>query len=99
MHNCCLVKVRIIGGVNIRKYLGWVTVGIVIITYAVLQYGVGRFEGNLGINIMIAGAVLAVITALMSKKSKGKTVALTILGVLIGGFAIIVSSLIIFGGF
>jgi hypothetical protein len=67
-----------------------------IVTFATLQYGVGRFEGNLGMSILIAGAILAVITALLSEKGLPKTIALIILGVLIGGFIIIVLSFILF---
>ncbi|MFD2682591.1 hypothetical protein [Bacillus seohaeanensis] len=47
-------------------------------------------------SILIAGAILAVITALLSEKGLPKTIALIILGILIGGFIIIVLSFILF---
>ncbi|AGK53670.1 hypothetical protein [Bacillus sp. 1NLA3E] len=80
-----------------RKYLGWVSIGIIGVTFILLFLMRGKVSGFVGTNVLITGAILALLTALLSEKGKPKTTSITILGILVGGFIIYVIGLM-YGG-
>ena len=81
-----------------RKYLGWVSLGIIGITLILFVFMRGRVSGYVGTNVLIIGAILALVTALLSKKGKSKTVSISALGILVGGFIILVLGVMMNGG-
>ncbi|KPL61026.1 hypothetical protein [Rossellomorea vietnamensis] len=83
-----------------RKYLGWVSLGILGFTFTLfaLMSMSGKVSGYVGTNVLIIGAILALVTALLSKKGKSKTASLSVLGVLVGGFIILIVGIMMNGG-
>lgn len=81
-----------------RKYLGWVSLGIIGVTFIVFTLMRGKVSGYIGTNVLIIGAILALVTAILSKKGKSKKASLSVLGILVGGFMIIILGFIINGG-
>ncbi|WP_214484907.1 hypothetical protein [Bacillus sp. SM2101] len=71
-----------------KKYLGWVSLGLIIITstFLLLFRGNENISGQLGINILLIGFSLAIITAFLSTKGVPKRLAFIILGLLFAGF-------------
>ena len=59
-----------------RKYLGWVSIGIIGFTFILFALMRGKVSGYVGTNVLIIGAILALVTALLSKKGKSKTVSI-----------------------
>jgi hypothetical protein len=83
-----------------RKYLGWVSLGIIgftFILYALMSMS-GKVSGYVGTNVLIIGAILALVTALLSKKGKSKTASISALGILVGGFIILILGIMLNGG-
>jgi hypothetical protein len=81
-----------------RKYLGWVSLGIIGITFILFTLMRGKVSGYVGTNVLIIGAILALVTALFSKKGKSKTASLSVLGILVGGFIILIVGIVMNGG-
>ncbi|WP_214484910.1 hypothetical protein [Bacillus sp. SM2101] len=71
-----------------KKYLGWVSLGLIIITstFLLLFRGNENISGQLGINILLIGFSLTIITAFLSPKGIPKILAFIILGLLFAGF-------------
>jgi membrane-bound ClpP family serine protease len=83
-----------------RKYLGWVSLGIMGFTFILfdLMSMSGKVSGYVGTNVLIIGATLALVTALLSKKGKSKTASISALGILVGGFIILILGIMMNGG-
>lgn len=83
-----------------RKYLGWVSLGILGFTFLLfaLLSMTGKVSGYVGTNVLIIGAILALVTALLSKKGKSKTASISVLGILVGGFIILIVGFMMNGG-
>ncbi|TMU85464.1 hypothetical protein FGG79_09580 [Bacillus sp. BHET2] len=83
-----------------RNYLGWVSFGIIGFTFVLfaLMSMSGKVSGYVGTNVLIIGALLALITALLSKKGKSKTASLSALGILVGAFIILIVGIMMNGG-
>ncbi len=83
-----------------RKYLGWVSLGIIGFTFLLfaLMSMSGTVSVYVGTNVLIIGAIFALITALLSEKGKSKTVSLSVLGILVGGFTILIVGIMMNGG-
>jgi hypothetical protein len=81
-----------------RKYLGWVSLGIIGFTFILFALMRGKVSGYVGITVLIIGAILALVTALLSKKGKSKTASISALGILVGGFIILVLGVMMNGG-
>jgi hypothetical protein len=63
------IKMKGLGGINLQKYFGIVSVAIVIITFIILLLGTGEISGLAGINILWLGVSLAIISAVFSTKT------------------------------
>jgi len=83
-----------------RKYLGWVSLGIIGFTFILfaLMSMSGKVSGYVGTNVLIIGAILALVTALLSKKGKSKAASISVLGILVGGFIILILGIMMNGG-
>jgi hypothetical protein len=81
-----------------RNYLGWLSLGIIGITFILFALMRGRVSGYVGTNVLIIGAILALVTALLSKRGKSKTVSISALGILVGGFIILILGFMMNGG-
>ncbi|PFA69772.1 hypothetical protein CN378_03120 [Bacillus sp. AFS015802] len=83
-----------------RKYLGLVSLGVIGFTFLLfaLMSMSGKVSGYVGTNVLIIGAILALVTALLSKKGKAKTASISLLGILVGGFIILILGIMMNGG-
>jgi uncharacterized membrane protein len=81
-----------------RKYLGWVSLGIIGLTFILFALMRGKVSGYVGTNVLIIGSIIALVTALLSKKGKSKTTSISVLGILVGGLIIIILGLMMNGG-
>jgi uncharacterized membrane protein len=81
-----------------RKYLGWAPIGIIGVTFILLFLTRGKVSGYVGTTVLITGIVLALVTALLSKKGKPKTISISILGILVGGFIMLILGFMMNGG-
>jgi hypothetical protein len=73
-----------------RKYLGWASMGIIVVTFIFLFLMRGKVSGYVGTNVLIFGTILALVTALLSKKRKPKITSISILGIVGGGFILLI---------
>jgi uncharacterized membrane-anchored protein len=69
-----------------RKYLGWVPIGMIGVTFILLSLMRNKVNWYVDTIVLITGIVLAMVTALLIKNGKCKTIIVTILGILAGGF-------------
>ncbi|MFD2680865.1 hypothetical protein [Bacillus seohaeanensis] len=81
-----------------RKYLGWVSIGIIGVTFILFLFIRGKVSGYIGTNVLIIGAALTLVTVLLSERGKTRTTSISILGVLVGGFIIIIIGFMMNGG-
>ncbi|MHA7138648.1 hypothetical protein ACRTEV_15535 [Rossellomorea arthrocnemi] len=83
-----------------RKYLGWVSLGIIGFTFILfaLMSMSGKVSGYVGTNVLIIGAILALVTDLLSKKGKFKAASISALGIFVGGFIILILGIMMNGG-
>lgn len=74
-----------------RRYLGIVSVIILISTFLVMQFTiVGKVGSPTDIIVLFIGIGLSIVTALFSEKGLLKTILLSLYGILIVGFIIMV---------
>ncbi|PFG05191.1 hypothetical protein [Bacillus sp. es.034] len=81
-----------------RKYLGWVPIGIIGVTFILLFLMRGKVSWYVDTTVLITGIVLALITALLMKNGKPKTLIISISGILLGGFLLFIWGFLIEGG-
>ncbi len=84
------------GGIILRKYLGMVSILILIATYFILESLVGKYIGNWWIWIIIIGYSASALASWYSKSGFWRKASATILIVLPVGYLIIIA-LFIFG--
>ena len=73
-----------------NKYLGWAPVGIIGVTLMLLSLMKWKVSWYVETTVLITGIELALVIALLSKNGKPKTISISILGVLIGGFIMLI---------
>ncbi|MGG4166328.1 hypothetical protein ABEW00_02420 [Rossellomorea vietnamensis] len=81
-----------------RKYLGWIPIGIIGVTFILLFLMRGKVSWYVDTTVLITGIVLALITALLMKNGKPKTLIISISGILLGGFLLFIWGFLIEGG-
>jgi uncharacterized membrane protein len=81
-----------------RNYLGWAPIGMIGVTILLLSLMRGKVSWYVEITVVITGIVLALVTALLSKNGKPKTISISILGILVGGFIMLVLGFMMEGG-
>ncbi|MGM0830212.1 MAG: hypothetical protein ACQEU4_18475 [Bacillota bacterium] len=73
-----------------RKYLGWVPIGMIGVTFILLFLMRGKVSWYVETTVLITGIVLALVTALLIKNGKPKTISISISGILVGGFLMLI---------
>ncbi|MGD6959993.1 hypothetical protein ACQCWA_20790 [Rossellomorea aquimaris] len=73
-----------------RKYLGWTPIGIIGVTLILLSLIKWKVSWYVETTVLITGIVLALVIALLSKSGKPKTISLSVLGILVGGFIMLI---------
>lgn len=64
-----------------RKNLGWISIGLIILTFTVLfAFQINGFWGD---SIFIGGLVLALLAAILSKRGLGKMLAFIFMAILL----------------
>jgi 4-amino-4-deoxy-L-arabinose transferase-like glycosyltransferase len=74
----------------LRKRLGKVSIALLILTFIVFAFGVGKIRGDIGTAILIIGVGLSLITALISEKGRWKTISISIVSIVIGVYAFLI---------
>ncbi|MEL3971060.1 hypothetical protein AAEO50_02115 [Rossellomorea oryzaecorticis] len=81
-----------------RKYLGWAPIGILGVTLILLSLIKWKVSWYVETTVLITGIVLALVIALLSKSRNPKTLSLSIVGILVGGFIMLILGFMREGG-
>ncbi|MFI8685913.1 hypothetical protein [Rossellomorea sp. NPDC077527] len=81
-----------------RKYLGWAPIGMIGVTFILLLPLKGKVSWYVDTTVLITGIVLALVTALLIKNGKPKAILISVFGILVGGFLMLIWGFIMEGG-
>ncbi|MCA1057536.1 hypothetical protein LCL96_01220 [Rossellomorea aquimaris] len=81
-----------------RKYLGWAPIGMIGVTFILLLLLKGKVSWYVDTTVLITGIVLALVTALLIKNGKPKAILISVFGILVGGFLMLIWGFIMEGG-
>jgi hypothetical protein len=73
-----------------KKYIGWAPVGLIGVTLMLLSLMKWKVSWYVETTVLITGIALALVIALLSKNGKPKTISISILGILVGGFIMLI---------
>jgi hypothetical protein len=81
-----------------RKYLGWIPIGMIGVTFILLFLMGGKVNWYVDTTVLITGILLTLVTALLIKNGKPKIIIISILLILLGGFLLFIWGFLIEGG-
>ena len=73
-----------------KKYLGWAPIGMIGVMFILLYFMKGKVSWYVDTTVLITGIVLTMVTALLIKGGRLKIILFSLLGILVGGFLLLI---------